>query len=247
MNQTTWIVGGGAVIVALAAVLFVMSGTDKNTVATTGDNKDIAITRIDEASTSASAQAAAVALTTMPEDKTTETAPDPAVALKTAQDTVTLKTSMGDITVKLYTKDAPKTVENFLKLASAGFYDGVKFHRVIKGFMIQGGDPQSKDDSLSARWGSGGPGYKFDDEIDAQNAVYQRGYRHGVLAMANSGPNTNGSQFFIMASDYPLPPLYTIFGEVVEGLSVVDAIDAVQTDVNDMPLTPVVVEKATVR
>ena len=153
-----------------------------------------------------------------------------------------LHTSMGNITVKLYPADAPNTVANFVKLASSGFYDGVKFHRVIKGFMIQAGDPNSKDDSNPGSWGKGGPGYKFADEINPTSDLYKRGYTHGVLAMANSGPDTNGSQFFIMATNRPLPPKYTIFGEVISGLDVVDAIDAVATDGNDRPLQPVVIK-----
>lgn len=254
MNQTTWIVGGGILIVVLAGVLYTISGTDAiPPIATTSNNKDLTITRIDTASSSAKDEAAAVAITTMPENTTDNTNPtispseQVAGVAASSQDTVTLKTSMGDITVKLYTKDAPKTSENFLKLASSGFYDGVKFHRVIKGFMIQGGDPTSKDDSLSARWGSGGPGYKFADEINPSSPIYQKGYKHGILAMANSGPDTNGSQFFIMAKDYPLPPQYTIFGEVVSGLDIVDAIDATPTDGNDRPLTPVVITSAQVK
>ena len=255
MNQTTWIVGGGILIVVLAGVLYTISGADAALpIATTSNNKNLTITRIDTASSSTKDEAAAVAINTMPEEKTNTTAtPSNNAAAQLAgvaasvQDSVTLKTSMGDITVKLYTKDAPKTSENFIKLASSGFYDGVKFHRVIKGFMIQGGDPVSKDDSLSARWGSGGPGYKFADEINPSNAIYQRGYKHGVLAMANSGRDTNGSQFFIMANDYSLPPQYTIFGEVTSGLSVVDAIDATPTDGNDRPLTPVIINAAVVK
>ena len=158
---------------------------------------------------------------------------------------------MGDITLELYKNDAPNTVANFEKLASSGFYDGTRFHRVIKGFMIQGGDPKSKDDSEMDAWGTGGPGYSFNDEIDTGSDIYKTGYRHGVLAMANSGPNTNGSQFFIMAADYPLPPLYTIFGDVTSGLDVVDAIDNVRTDGSaqsgghDRPLTPVTLKSVT--
>ena len=159
---------------------------------------------------------------------------------------VTLQTSMGDITVHLYADAAPKTVENFLKLSREGFYDGVKFHRVIKGFMNQAGDPLSKDDAQTNRWGTGGPGYQFADEIDAQSALCQKGYKIGVVAMANAGVNTNGSQFFIMAADYPLPPLYTIFGEVTSGLPVVDAIDAVPTS-QDRPLTSVVIKSVEVK
>ena len=153
----------------------------------------------------------------------------------------TLHTNKGDITVEFYEKDAPKTVENYTKLAKEGFYDGVKFHRVIKGFMIQAGDPLSKDDSKMAMWGTGGPGYKFADEINPNSELYKTGYKKGILAMANSGPNTNGSQFFIMNEDYPLPPLYTIFGKVTSGQDVVDKIAVVPTAPGDRPISPVVI------
>src|SRR6185436_614561 len=132
------------------------------------------------------------------------------------------------------------SVANFLKLAKEGFYDGVKFHRVIKGFMIQGGDPLSKDDSKISSWGTCGPGYKFADEIDPKSDLYTTiGYKKGTVAMANSGPNTNGSQFFIMHEDYNLPPLYTIFGHVVAGQDVVDKIALVKTGANDRPVEAV--------
>lgn len=154
----------------------------------------------------------------------------------------TLSTNMGDITIEFFDTDAPKTVENFKKLASTGFYNEVKFHRVIKGFMIQAGDPNSKDDAKMAMWGTGGPGYKFADEINAQSDLYTKmGYKKGVVAMANSGPNTNGSQFFIMHADYPLPPLYTIFGKVTAGQDVVDKIASVTTGASDRPVEPVVI------
>ncbi|OGZ08345.1 MAG: hypothetical protein A3D65_00390 [Candidatus Lloydbacteria bacterium RIFCSPHIGHO2_02_FULL_50_13] len=160
---------------------------------------------------------------------------------------VTLKTSMGDITLRLATADAPKTTENFLKLAKSSFYNGVRFHRVIKGFMIQGGDPLSKDDTQVERWGTGGPGYQFADEINAGSALYHKGYKRGVVAMANSGPNTNGSQFFIMHQDYPLPPSYTIFGEVVAGQDVVDKIATTPTASGDRPLTPVTIVSVSIK
>ena len=160
---------------------------------------------------------------------------------------VTLQTSMGDITMHLYADAAPKTVENFLKLSREGFYNGVKFHRIIKGFMNQTGDPLSKDDAQTNRWGTGGPGYQFADEIDAQSTLYQKGYKIGVVAMANAGVNTNGSQFFIMAADYPLPPSYTIFGEVTSGLDVVKKINEVKPASNDRPLEPVIVKSVEVR
>jgi len=160
----------------------------------------------------------------------------------------TLYTNYGDIKIEFFEKDAPKTVENFTKLADSKFYDGVKFHRVIKGFMIQGGDPFSKDDSKIAMWGTGGPGYKFNDEINAQSDLYTKtGYKKGIVAMANSGTNTNGSQFFIMHADYPLPPLYTIFGKVVSGQDVVDKIALVATGPNDRPIEPVVIKNISLK
>lgn len=154
----------------------------------------------------------------------------------------TLHTNKGDITIQFFEKDAPNTVANFTKLAEEGFYNGVKFHRVIKDFMIQGGDPNSKDDSKISLWGTGGPGYKFADEINPQSDLYTKtGYKKGIVAMANSGPNTNGSQFFIMHVDYALPPLYTIFGQVTSGQEVVDAIANVETGANDRPVSPVII------
>lgn len=147
---------------------------------------------------------------------------------------ITLETSMGEITFKTFPEDAPNTVKNFVELASKGFYNGVIFHRVIDGFMIQGGDPTGT--------GRGGPGYMFDDEINPASELYQRGYKKGVVAMANAGANTQGSQFFIMTVDYPLPPSYTIFGEVVAGQNVVDAIALVERDTNDKPLQDVVIQ-----
>lgn len=150
----------------------------------------------------------------------------------------TIKTSKGDIEISFYPKDAPNTVENFVKLAQKGFYDGVIFHRIIKGFMIQGGDPTGT--------GMGGPGYKFADELNPSSPSYQAGYKKGVVAMANSGPDTNGSQFFIMLADYPLPNNYTIFGKVTKGQEVVDEIGKEQTDSNDRPTTPIKMLSVTV-
>lgn len=149
--------------------------------------------------------------------------------------TVTLKTSKGDITLELDADAAPKTVTNFVTLAKTGYYDGVTFHRVIPGFMIQGGDPNGT--------GTGGRsiyGEKFEDEIDATSALYKTGYKAGVVAMANHGPDTNGSQFFIMDAEYGLSPDYTIFGRVTKGQNVVNAIATVpRNPVNDMPLEAV--------
>ena len=136
-----------------------------------------------------------------------------------ANRTAVIQTNKGTIRVELLESDAPKTTENFITLAERGYYDGIIFHRVIKGFMIQGGDPTGTGRGGESAWGG-----RFNDEIDPKSEVYQRGYKAGTLAMANAGPNTNGSQFFIMHVDYPLPPSYTIFGRVTEGQDVVNAI-----------------------
>lgn len=138
--------------------------------------------------------------------------------------TAILHTTAGDITVEL-SKDTPVTTNNFIFLAKDKFYDGVIFHRVIPGFMIQGGDPTGT--------GMGGPGYKFSDEKFAGE------YKRGTIAMANSGANTNGSQFFIMHADYPLPPNYVIFGKTLSGLETVDKIASAKTGPSDRPVEPV--------
>ena len=141
------------------------------------------------------------------------------------EDTVELHTNMGVLTLELYPQDAPKTVTNFINLAKSGFYNGTKFHRVIKDFMIQGGDPNSKDADWSND-GQGGPGYQFADEFNAHKLV------RGTLAMANAGPNTNGSQFFIVtALSTPwLDGKHTAFGKVIKGMEVVDKIERVETN-----------------
>ncbi len=175
----------------------------------------------------------------------TEESNTPSAPLETQQTKTnmkaTLHTSMGDIVID-FSESTPKTVENFTKLASTGFYDNTKFHRVIEGFMNQGGDPLSKDDSKSALWGTGGPGYSFADEIVAgKNAN-----NVGTISMANSGPNTNGSQFFInVAPNNFLDTKHTVFGTVVAGMDVVNAINTVDTDANDRPLVPVVIKSIT--
>jgi peptidyl-prolyl cis-trans isomerase B (cyclophilin B) len=145
----------------------------------------------------------------------------------------TLDTNHGPIAVELFDDDAPKTVENFRSLAADGFYDGLVFHRVIPDFMIQGGCPQGT--------GTGGPGYEFEDEQNDHRVV------RGALAMANRGPNTNGSQFFIVTTDAApwLDGKHTVFGVVAEGMDAVDSISAVQTDGNDRPREPVVLERVT--
>ncbi len=154
-----------------------------------------------------------------------------------------LHTNKGDITIEFFDADAPNTVANFVKLAKEGFYDGTKFHRVIQGFMIQGGDPLTRDDAMQARWGMGGPDYKFADEIHGnnRNAI-------GTIAMANAGPNTNGSQFFINTADNNfLDGKHTVFGRVVSGMDTVEAIEETQTGPADRPLEAVIVERVTVQ
>ena len=146
----------------------------------------------------------------------------------------TLHTNHGAIELELYDEDAPKTVENFLKLARDGFYDGVIFHRVIQDFMIQGGDPTGT--------GTGGPGYTFEDEFN------QHKVERGALAMANAGPNTNGSQFFIVTTEAApwLDGKHTVFGRVTEGMEAVDSIERTDTDAQDKPREPVVIERVEV-
>jgi len=149
-----------------------------------------------------------------------------------------LQTNFGEITIELFETQAPKTVENFVKLAESGFYDGVKFHRVISGFMIQSGDPLSKDNSLKSRWGTGGPGYAFADEIHINNRNVV-----GTIAMANAGPDTNGSQFFInTANNNSLDPKHTVFGKVTAGMDVVVNIENSPTEGPDRPIDDIVIE-----
>jgi cyclophilin family peptidyl-prolyl cis-trans isomerase len=158
-----------------------------------------------------------------------------------ANRTAVIQTNHGTIRFELLEADAPKTTANFITLAKKGYYDGVIFHRVIKGFMIQGGDPTGTGRGGESAWGG-----RFNDEIDRGSDVYKRGYKAGTVAMANAGPNTNGSQFFIMHVDYPLPPSYSIFGRVTEGQDVVDAIASTRTDHNDRPAEDVVMQSVTI-
>ena len=152
--------------------------------------------------------------------------------------TVTIETNMGRVKFETYDADAPKTVQNFIALAQKGFYDNLTFHRIVKGFVIQGGDPLGN--------GTGGPGYQFEDELNPATESYKNGYKKGVVAMANSGPNTNGSQFFIMLADNPLPHNYTIFGKVISGQDVVDKIGQSPVGPQDRPLEPVLMKSAMV-
>ena len=152
--------------------------------------------------------------------------------------TAVIKTSMGDMSIEFFTEDAPMTVNNFINLSRDGYYDNVIFHRVISGFMIQGGDPSGTGHGEMGKY----PGYKFEDELNNQ-----RSYDKGILAMANAGPDTNGSQFFIMHVNYPLPYQYTIFGFVTDGLEVIDKIASVETGDGDKPLNDVVIETVEVK
>src|SRR5579863_10535245 len=148
--------------------------------------------------------------------------------------TATMQTTEGAIVFELFDEDAPKTVANFRKLASEGFYDGLNFHRIIKDFMIQGGCPQGT--------GTGGPGYTFEDEFNTHKVV------RGALAMANAGPDTNGSQFFIVtAAECPwLDGKHTVFGQITSGMDVIEAIEAADTDGQDRPRTPITISAVTV-
>ncbi len=165
-------------------------------------------------------------------EKSTATAPTEAEVKEYTEkyDSAVIKTSLGDITIKFYNEDSPKTVANFMKLADEGFYNGLIFHRIIPEFMIQGGDPKGT--------GAGGPGYKFTDEFNNHKLVA------GSLAMANAGPNTNGSQFFIVtAEETPwLDRKHTNFGEVTEGLEIVKKIEAVKTKAQDKPIEDITIK-----
>lgn len=159
----------------------------------------------------------------------------------------TIETDKGPIELEFLPDAAPKAVENFRLLAEHGYYDGLTFHRLVKGFMIQGGDPRGNGSGGESAWGG-----EFADEINPDSAVYRAGYQRGIVAMANSGPNTNGSQFFIMLADYPLPPAYVIFARVTAGMSAVDAIVKLPTVMGDdgdlsKPVTPPVIKTVKVK
>ena len=149
-----------------------------------------------------------------------------------------INTTSGLMTVELFTDIAPNTVNNFVALSEDGYYNNIIFHRVIKDFMIQGGDPSGTGHGEMGKY----PGYEFGDELNNPMP-----YEKGILAMANRGPNTNGSQFFIMHTDYPLPYQYTIFGKVTQGLDVIDQIAMVETDASDKPLSDVIINSITIK
>ena len=171
------------------------------------------------------------------EDKIYNSVPEMNIDI-TKNYTAVIKTSMGDMSIKFFTEDSPMTVNNFINLSRDGYYDDVIFHRVISGFMIQGGDPSGTGHGEMGKF----PGYKFEDELNNQ-----RPYEKGILAMANAGPDTNGSQFFIMHVDYPLPYQYTIFGIVTEGLDIIDKIASVETGDGDKPVNDVVIETVEIK
>src|SRR5262245_42257586 len=160
-----------------------------------------------------------------------------------------IDTDKGAIEIELFENESPKAVENFRLLAEHGYYDGLTFHRVVKGFMIQGGDPRGDGSGGESAWGG-----TFADECQPRSPLYEGGlgYKRGIVAMANRGPNTNTSQFFIIHEDHPLPPSYTIFGRVTKGLEVLDALANVKTvqgmdGAMSKPVKPIVIQKASVR
>jgi len=175
--------------------------------------------------------------TEMNEDKVYTSVPEMNIDLNKKY-TAVMKTNMGDISIEFFTNDAPLTVNNFINLSKDGYYNEVIFHRVINGFMIQGGDPSGTGHGEMGKY----PGYKFEDELNNKQP-----YEKGILAMANAGPNTNGSQFFIMHVDYPLPYQYTIFGKVTDGLDIVDKIASVETAEGDRPVSDVVIESIEIK
>jgi peptidylprolyl isomerase len=225
----------GVFVVALAVGgVWLFWGSD--TTATSGNVDSMTASFMEQFAASRGAQTGAAANTQPITSTTTSTTNQKAMQ-------ATLHTNQGDITIEFFGNDAPNTVANFTKLAQEGFYNGTKFHRVIKGFMIQGGDPLTKDDSMMARWGTGGPGYQFADEIHANNKN-----EPGTISMANAGPNTNGSQFFInVAPNNFLDGKHTVFGKVTAGMDVVAKIEATQTGANDRPVQPMIIESITLK
>lgn len=215
----------GILIIFLGGLAFILRPTETpidptEGFATTTREKPLTTNTTVQATTTATS----TATTTKPMDQATYTK-------------ATITTNKGVIEIDLV-KDRPLTTKNFGTLAQANFYDGVRFHRVIKDFMIQTGDPFSKDPTKVNAWGTGGPGYKFQDELTGKET-----YPLGTVAMANSGPNTNGSQFFIVTATpgAPLPPSYTVFGKVTKGMDVAMKIQEVATNSSDRPLEDVII------
>jgi cyclophilin family peptidyl-prolyl cis-trans isomerase len=238
MNRMTspraWLAAVALALVALALSACSNNDSNKNTAATANRNS---------AAPNANTAPAPTANTNTPANANTAANANQAAATNGQKHAVLIETTAGKIKIELLDKDAPKTAENFRKLAESGFYNGLIFHRAIKGFMIQGGDPNGD--------GSGGrtaEGQRLPNEINRTSPLYQGGYARGLVAMANRGsdPTTATSQFFIMHQNYPLPPQYTIFGRVVEGMDVVDKIaSAPNAGGSDRPASPVKMTKVT--
>jgi cyclophilin family peptidyl-prolyl cis-trans isomerase len=171
----------------------------------------------------------------------------PAGARSSGGNHAVIETDRGAIEIEFFATEAPRAVENFRLLAEHGYYDGLTFHRIVQGFMLQGGDPEGTGGGGQSAWGP-----PFEDEINPQSDLYRGGYRRGLVAMANRGPNTNGSQFFIMHQDYPLPPNYVIFAWVTKGMDVVDALAGTPTTMGSdggmsRPLNPPVIKTVSIR
>jgi cyclophilin family peptidyl-prolyl cis-trans isomerase len=247
-QRTHRLVGVGiVVVVAVVAVIvgFALQGDDEPEPVASGD----ATAEPTEPATAEPTEPATASptdpATASPTAEAFASEPPPVVIDTEAEYTATIATREGDITVDLVASEAPITVNNFVALAASGFYEGVVFHRITEGFVIQGGDPQGT--------GAGGPGYQFEDELSYAEQVVDENdgnYPRGTLAMANAGPDTNGSQFFIVDADpgYPFPPNYTIFGMVTEGLDTVDAIAAgeVTGPQQDQAVDPVAMTSVTI-
>jgi len=162
--------------------------------------------------------------------------------MKTTNKIATVETTLGTFKIELASDKAPLTTQNFIDLTAKGFYEGTKFHRIIKKFMIQGGDPLTKEDSKKQLWGTGGPGYEIEDEFDSSLSNVR-----GTISMANHGPDTGGSQFFINVVDNTyLDNRHTVFGHIVEGMNIIDKIGTTPTDRSDRPLEAVVIKKVRV-
>lgn len=231
---------GGAVVLVLLILAGLSYVTPKNTLKTSESESD------QYNSSTAPLEQATSTSTTTSMNTTQQTVPN-----TNAPTNVVLHTNRGDITLELYTDKTPITAGNFIKLAKEGFYDNTKFHRVISGFMIQGGDPLTKDDAQAGRWGTGGPGYTIEDEFVAGLSNVR-----GTIAMANVGqPHTGGSQFFInlvdnTGLDFDKPPMsssHPVFGRVVAGMEVVDVIGSTKTAAGDRPVDPVIIQSVEVR
>lgn len=231
MSTTAKWITGIVVVIILAVLWFFLDHRNVQLVPTNGTNDAYST------STPSTSGTTNAATSTTPAATDTTNSTNPSASMKNFSHQITIVTSKGTIVFETYDADAPNTVKNFLTLTDKGFYNGTIFHRVIEGFMIQGGDPTGT--------GRGGPGYQFADELNPATPSYKAGYVRGTVAMANAGPNTNGSQFFIMHKDQALPHNYTIFGKVVSGMDVVDAIASTPRDGNDKPLMAVTMTKVT--